>query len=619
MKKIFALVIAALLALSMVSAFAAGHTITVPDTDTHEYKVYQILTGKLNDAKDTLTNANWGTSTKTATEGKINGKTVVEFMKIMETLSGSEAVNTAMTYVDTTKALSGTVKAGTGMTDLAEGYYILVDVTNPLTNQDSNGNVISTDTKALSLLQLLDDVTVTKKWGTTTDTKIIDTDTLGKTGNDTNNINDDDDNVSIGDTVNYKITANVPENTDRFAEGTFFFVITDKMSAGLTFQNNIKVYIQGAGENGADLELAATEYTVKVNPNCVYDSENTFEVALKDAANAKFRGKTIIVKYSAVVNEDAVIGDAGNPNTSKVKFSNEPDHKYNGTPDQDGDGFPDTITDVPTGETPETETITYVTGIEILKVDENGEPLQGAKFSITGTSVKTLVTKTETFVVDETNGNYYKLKDNTYTMTAPTTENEMVAAQPGATKGYVVDAEATGTDVIEIGGTKYRPVKSGETPTHVLKVGSKDAYADNHKYKKTVVKGTVLDSSEEINQGAFVDANGLVRFDGLGAGTYTITETVTPDGYNTIDPITVTVTYLDPDREGAGTYRFDVTGGGATYEDNTIKVKIINKKGQKLPETGGMGTTILYIGGSILVLAAAILLVTKRRMNANND
>ena len=172
---------------------------------------------------------------------------------------------------------------------------------------------------------------------------------------------------------------------------------------------------------------------------------------------------------------------------------------------------------------------------------------------------------------------------------------------------------------VEIGGTKYRPVKSGETPTHVLKVGSKDAYADNHKYKKTVVKGTVLDSSEEINQGAFVDANGLVRFDGLGAGTYTITETVTPDGYNTIDPITVTVTYLDPDREGAGTYRFDVTGGGATYEDNTIKVKIINKKGQKLPETGGMGTTILYIGGSILVLAAAILLVTKRRMNANND
>ena len=43
---------------------------------------------------------------------------------------------------------------------------------------------------------------------------------------------------------------------------------------------------------------------------------------------------------------------------------------------------------------------------------------------------------------------------------------------------------------------------------------------------------------------------------------------------------------------------------------------VTNNKGAELPSTGGMGTTILYIGGSILVLAAAILLVTKRRMNA---
>ena len=618
MKKILALVVAVLMiAASMSVAFAAGHTITVPTTDTHEYKVYQILTGKLNDAKDTLTNAQWGFSAKTATEGKINGNTVVDFMKLMETKSGNEAVNTAKDYIDLEKPLNGTVKAGSPMSDLAEGYYILVDTTDPLTYKTGEGDneVTHIDTKALSLLQLLDDVTVTKKWGSTEDSKIIDTDTLGKTGTDTNNISDDDDNVSIGDTVNYKITAKVPENTDRFAPDTFFFVVTDKMSAGLTFQNNIKVYLQGAGENGADLELAATDYTVKVNPNCVYDADNTFEVALKDAANAKYRGQTIIVKYSAIVNKDAVIGDEGNPNTSKVKFSNEPDKKYDGKPDNDGDGFPDTITDVPTGETPESKTITYVTGIEILKVDENGEPLQGAKFAISGTSVKTIVTKTETFEKAD-DGKYYLLKDGTYTMTAPSDKNEMVAAQPGATKGYVVDANATGEGVIEIDGTKYRPVKTGETPTHVLKVGSTDAYQNTDKYKKTVTEKAVLDTAEKIEAGEFVDANGLVRFDGLGAGTYTITEVETPDGYNTIDPVTVTVTYLDPDSQGAGTVRFDVTG--ADYEDGTIKVKIVNKKGQKLPETGGMGTTILYIGGSILVLAAAILLITKRRMNAED-
>ena len=52
----------------------------------------------------------------------------------------------------------------------------------------------------------------------------------------------------------------------------------------------------------------------------------------------------------------------------------------------------------------------------------------------------------------------------------------------------------------------------------------------------------------------------------------------------------------------------------ATPGDVTGKIK--NVQGTELPSTGGMGTTILYIGGSILVILAAVLLITKRRMNA---
>jgi fimbrial isopeptide formation D2 family protein/LPXTG-motif cell wall-anchored protein len=620
LKKILALALAMAMVLSIgsMTAFAAGtHSITVPSTDTHTYQVYQILTGTLSTDNTTLSNAAWGSSTKTATDGKINNKTVTEFMKDMEALSGNAAVTEAMKYVDLEKPLSGTVTKDQGMSGLAEGYYILVDITDPLTNKDENNKVISTDTKALSLLQLLDDVTVTKKWGTTEDKKTIDTDTLGQTGTNTNTINDDDDNVSIGDTVNYKIEATVPENTDKFVADTFFFVVTDKLSSGLTFNNDIKVYLKGAGDAGADLELTANDdYTVKTSPSCVYDTTNTFEVALKDAANAKYRGQTIVVKYSATVNEGAVIGDAGNPNTSQVKFSNNPDQTYNGKPDNDGDGFPDQVSTVPTGETPTSETKTYVTGIEILKVDENGEPLQNAKFEISGTSVKKVVTKTETFEEDA-DGNYYLLKDGTYTMVPPTTANEMIAAPAGATKGYVVDAEATGDDVIEIGGTKYRPVRAGETPTHILKVGSVNAYQDPvKKYKKVVTQKTVDADATDQKMEEQVDSNGLARFDGLGAGTYTITETKTPDGYNTIDPITVKVNYSDPDASGAPTTRFEVTQGNATYEDGIIKITIVNKKGQKLPETGGIGTTIFYVVGTILVIGAGVVLITRRRMEA---
>lgn len=52
-------------------------------------------------------------------------------------------------------------------------------------------------------------------------------------------------------------------------------------------------------------------------------------------------------------------------------------------------------------------------------------------------------------------------------------------------------------------------------------------------------------------------------------------------------------------------------------KDKAITTTITNLSGTELPSTGGMGTTILYVIGAILVIGAGILLVTKKRMNAN--
>jgi LPXTG-motif cell wall-anchored protein len=100
-------------------------------------------------------------------------------------------------------------------------------------------------------------------------------------------------------------------------------------------------------------------------------------------------------------------------------------------------------------------------------------------------------------------------------------------------------------------------------------------------------------------------ANGAIVVKGLDADTYTLTETETLAGYNILqDTITAVIA-----EDGSVTYKLtSSTGSGA----NTLN--IVNESGATLPSTGGMGTTIFYVVGGILVLGAGIVLVTKKRM-----
>ena len=59
------------------------------------------------------------------------------------------------------------------------------------------------------------------------------------------------------------------------------------------------------------------------------------------------------------------------------------------------------------------------------------------------------------------------------------------------------------------------------------------------------------------------------------------------------------------------------TGSVEGENDGAVIGQIVNKSGSILPETGGIGTTIFYIVGVVLVLGAGVLLVTKKRMNAD--
>lgn len=114
---------------------------------------------------------------------------------------------------------------------------------------------------------------------------------------------------------------------------------------------------------------------------------------------------------------------------------------------------------------------------------------------------------------------------------------------------------------------------------------------------------------------------------GLDDGDYMLTEVITPAGYNTIAPIKFTVNAdhtITWEGENRNTILTSLTGNAATgditftaNDDKTeLATNVVNNKGSELPTTGGMGTTIFYVVGSILVLGAAILLITKKRMSA---
>ena len=108
------------------------------------------------------------------------------------------------------------------------------------------------------------------------------------------------------------------------------------------------------------------------------------------------------------------------------------------------------------------------------------------------------------------------------------------------------------------------------------------------------------------------DTNGMIEVEGLDADTYYLEETKAPGGYNKLAaPVKVEIsrTASDDGAHMTQTLKQDTT----TVE----KVEIENKSGTELPSTGGIGTTIFYVLGSILVIGAVVLLIAKKRMSAS--
>ncbi|MBE5999802.1 MAG: isopeptide-forming domain-containing fimbrial protein [Sarcina sp.] len=188
-------------------------------------------------------------------------------------------------------------------------------------------------------------------------------------------------------------------------------------------------------------------------------------------------------------------------------------------------------------------------------------------------------------------------------------------------KAVVADAGNPNKAKIEYGNTD-KPITDEDTATVYtakLTVSKKDGNGaalagagfvlqdkTSQKYYSYTEQGGVawvdsIDNATEYTT-EVKDGKAEVVFKGLDGGTYTLIEKTVPSGYNKADDQDVTIAAA--------------TEANATSASNTEKTaEVTNKAGAELPETGGMGTTIFYMIGSVLILGAGVVMITRRRMS----
>ena len=321
MKKAMKKLMAALLAVAMVCAmaipaFAAkGEPVTNSDVSltNHSFEAYQIFSAKLDSGK--LTDVKWGegvkgddllVALKTATTLGDFSKcsTPSDVAKELEGFTTEKATKFAAFVAE--KYLSTTKTEGTGTITLpSAGYYLIKDVTPVEGKYDSIGESATTG------------------WQDSAD-------------------------YDIGDIIPYQLTATLG-NVSNF--DTYYVEFVDTMDH-LTYNGITSVKV-------GDRTLTSGEYFYYWN-----EIDKKLTVSIDDVKQyGATNGSTITVEYTAILDDDAIIGSTGNPNEAYLVFSNNPN----------GDGK---------GKTAPDKNIVFTYKVVANKVDEHDQPLTGAAFAL---------------------------------------------------------------------------------------------------------------------------------------------------------------------------------------------------------------------------------------------
>ena len=468
---------------------STGYKLILTGTATgHTYEAYQIFTGDLStnaEGKKVLSNVKWGTGvTYTGAESAtdvanklVDEKEGMTLDQLVEKLT----LNTPAKTVESSK--DSTVIDG-----LAAGYYLVKD------KDGSQANTSDAYTKFI--VQVVGNTSVEVKSDVPTVVKKV-KDKNDSTGA-TSDWQDSAD-YDIGDEVPYQITGTMPSNIADYK--SYKYVFTDTMSKGLTYT-----------EKTATIKIGDTIVTDSFDEVVTTNEDGSTTVTwscdnLKGIEGVTLNNSTtVVVTYSAKLNNSAAIGSVGNPNRVNLTYSR--------NPNKGGEGD--------TGTTPDDQNIVFTYKTVVNKVDQDKKSLAGAAFKLEK-----------------------KQSDGKYTLVKEFTAGEE---------------------------------------------------------KK-------------------------FEFTGLDDGEYKLTETTTPAGYNTIDPIVFTISATHDETKDDPTLTElsgNVTNGVVTFtrdtnNEDSLTTDIVNKKGSTLPSTGGRGTTMIYIIGAALVITAGVVLVMRKKMSSDKE
>lgn len=407
-KRLGAVLLAMAMAVSVLctGALAEGtsNSITIETSSSdHTYEAYQVFAGSISattDNKTSLGITGWGsgvnadglvTALQTASNDS-SSKLYGKFTNILKKGNTSKGVAVGETSADAAQNVAASIKDFTdneakafakivaahlsetktdftetkdtnGATteykaeNLAAGYYLVKD-------QDSSIGAGKEDAYTNYIMEVVGAVTVKPKSAVPkVDKNIVENKTEKNATT-----------AKVGDVVNFELTGTLPNNYADYTKYQYEF--HDTLSKGLTYNGDVEVFVKN-GET--ETKLASDSYTVTPAKNTATTTPTDATTITVKFANLKAntvigkddasvtidKDSKIIVRYSATLNKNAVVGEEGNTNTVKLVYSNDP----NGTS---------------TGTTKDDKATVYTFQLNVTKVDgaDNTKKLAGAKFKL---------------------------------------------------------------------------------------------------------------------------------------------------------------------------------------------------------------------------------------------